>query len=85
MLGFSFRTLVFALLFPFMTIFCLQNTVGGNPLGLVLGIVNGEVYSEAVCANSSLKTFEVKENECVLNKISCRFIKEINDSVAIKV
>lgn len=85
MFGFSFRALVFALIFPFITIFCLQNTVGGNPKGLILGIVSGEIGSDAVCANSSLKTFELNETVCVLNKISCRFINEINDTVAIKV
>lgn len=76
---------MFALVLPFIGIICLHNTIGGNPKGLVLGIVDGEVSSLSECANRSLKTFELDGFECRLKKISCRFIHEINDSIAIKV
>lgn len=58
--------------------------MGGNPKGLLLGIVNGEA-APLDCSNQSLKTFNLDEYECRLNKISCRFVNEIHDSFAIKV
>lgn len=76
---------MFALVLPLFGIICLHNTVGGNPKGLRLGIVNEEVASYKECTNKSLKTFELENYECHLNKISCRFIKDIDDEFAIKV
>lgn len=76
---------MFALVLPFIGIICLHNTMGGNPKGLVLGIVDEEITNLQECSNKSLKTFELEDYECRLNKISCRFINEINDKIAIKV
>lgn len=59
--------------------------MGGFPEGLKLGIVNDEVEFISECSNQSLKTFHIQDYDCYLNKISCRYINEINDSVAIKV
>lgn len=77
--------IVFALVLPLFGIVCLHNTVGGNPKGLRLGIVNEEVSSHQECTNRSLRTFQLEDYECRLNKISCRFIKDIDDEFAIKV
>jgi len=59
--------------------------VGGNPKGLKLGIVNHEVESYKDCFNSSLITTIAKEDSCTLNKVSCRFMNEIDDSFMEKV
>jgi len=58
--------------------------VGGDPKGLKLGIVNYEVESYQDCFNNSLITTIAKEDSCALNKVSCRFITEIDDSVVKK-
>lgn len=76
---------MFALVLPFVGIVCLHNTIGGNPKGLMLGIVDEEITSLKECSNKSLKTFELEDYECYLNKVSCRFIDEINDSIAVTV
>lgn len=70
---------------PIIGILCLHNTIGGNPSSIKLGIVNKEVLSMEECFDPSLKTFQVNDTECHLNKISCRFIRLIDESLAIKV
>jgi hypothetical protein len=68
---------------PILQIVFFYLAIGGNPIGLKLGIVDDEInYYD--CFNSSLITAISRNDTCDLNKISCRFIKEIDDSVAIK-
>lgn len=52
--------------------------------GMVLGIVNNEVELDQ-CFNSSLITVKREDFNCILSKVSCRFIQQINSSVAVKV
>lgn len=52
--------------------------------GLTLGFVNEEVSSMSDCTNHSLITAKVEGFDCALNKVSCRFIFEINDDIAYK-
>lgn len=59
--------------------------IGGNPVGLSLGIVNEELNSYQDCLNNSLITVERHEDSCDYHKLSCRFLHHLNDSVAIKV
>lgn len=59
--------------------------IGGNPIGLKLGIVDDEISSFQECTNSSLITTFVHDDTCDLHKISCRFLNELHDDVAIKV
>ncbi|CRL04755.1 CLUMA_CG017815, isoform A [Clunio marinus] len=70
--------LFFALILPFVAIICLHNTIGGKPTGLQLGIINDEVMRQHDCSNQSFTAVEVEEYECRVNKISCRFIEEID-------
>jgi hypothetical protein len=69
---------------PLVGILCLHYSVGGRIEGLTIGIVNEEVTFRE-CSNQSLKTFDVSIDSCDVRKISCRFMSEINDSVAVKV
>lgn len=78
------RILIFALLVPLVGILCVHYSVGGKIEGLAIGIVNEEVTFRE-CSNESLKAFDVSIDSCDVRKISCRFMSEINDSVAIKV
>jgi ABC-2 family transporter protein len=76
--------MVFLLFFPIFQLVCFYVAVGGNPIGLKIAIVDDEVNSYKDCANTSLITTILHDDTCDLHKISCRFINQINDSVAIK-
>lgn len=69
---------------PLLQIVFFYLAIGGNPIGLKLGVVNDEVMSFEDCFNSSLKTAIAHDDVCDLHKISCRFLSEFNDSLAIK-
>lgn len=77
--------MLFALLIPLIGIIGLHYSIGGDPKGLTLGIVDEEIRSYKDCMNISLQTFVKDNHDCHLHKISCRFIKEIDDDVAVKV
>lgn len=70
---------------PILQIVFFYLAIGGNPIGLKLGVVNDEVMNFKECFNTSLITTFVHDDTCDLHKISCRFLHEINDSIAIKV
>lgn len=59
--------------------------IGGNPIGLKFGVVNDEVTNYEDCFNSSSFTTFVHDDTCDVRKLSCRFLHELNDSIAIKV
>jgi hypothetical protein len=64
---------------------CFKYGVGANPKSISFGIVSDEIESYAVCSNRTLTTFLLDGFDCRVNKISCRFIDEIDESFAIKV
>lgn len=70
--------------FPIFQLVCFYVAIGGNPIGLKIGIVDSEVSSYRECYNKSLITTFAHDDTCDLHKISCRFINHINDSVAEK-
>lgn len=73
----------FMIIVPILQIVFFYLAIGGNPIGLKFGVVDDEVnYND--CFNSSLITTIAHEDTCDLHKISCRFIHEFDDSVAIK-
>jgi len=72
-------------LVPILQIVFFYLAIGGNPIGLKLGIVSGEIDNLQECTNTSLITTFVHDYTCDLHKISCRFLNEIDDSVAEKV
>jgi ABC-2 family transporter protein len=76
--------MVFLLFFPIFQLVCFYVAVGGNPIGLKIAIVDDEISSYKDCSNTSLITTYVHDNTCDLHKISCRFLNQMNDSVAIK-
>ncbi|KAG5674743.1 hypothetical protein PVAND_004694 [Polypedilum vanderplanki] len=76
--------MVFLTCFPIFQLVCFYVAVGGNPIGLKLAIVNDEIQNINDCMNSSLVTTHINNDTCDLNKVSCRFINQINNTVAIK-
>jgi ABC-2 family transporter protein len=69
---------------PLLQIVFFYMAIGGNPIGLKMGVVDDEIMSYEDCFNSSLITTFVHDDTCDLHKVSCRFLHELNDSVAIK-
>lgn len=63
--------------------------IGGNPIGLKLGVINYELSDYTRCSNYLLQNASYLDvnGDCVYNeKTSCRFLHEIrNDEDAIKV
>lgn len=74
----------FLLLTPFLCLISFYLTIGSDPIGLKIGIVNEEVQNASECADPLLKMTTIVDYTCQVNKISCRFINGLNDSVAIK-
>lgn len=60
-------------------------TIGGDPIGLKIGIVNDEVESFADCSDPLLKMTTMDDETCRVNKISCRFINSLDDRTAEKI
>lgn len=82
---FCFSGVTFLTIVPIIQILFFYLAIGGNPIGLKLGIVDHEIISYQDCTNSSLITTFIHDDTCDLHKVSCRFLNEINDDIAIKV
>lgn len=74
-----------ALVLPLICFIIFHNSIGCDPIGLKIGIVNDEInYND--CFNKSLiTTIHVENKSCEFHKVSCRFINQFNDSIAEKV
>ena len=77
--------MVFLTLLPLLQLFLFYHSIGGNPKGLKIGIVDEEITSYNECLNTSLITTFVHDSACDLHKISCRVLNEITDDIATKV
>lgn len=66
-------------LLPIVVIVLFYFSVGGNPIGLKLGVVNKEVQSYQDCFNFS------RDDAPGERKFSCRFLNEIDETLAMKV
>lgn len=60
-------------------------TVGGDPIGLKIGIVSDEIENLSECNDPLLKMTTVDDVTCRVNKISCRFINSLDDKLAEKI
>lgn len=69
---------------PILQIVFFYLAIGGNPIGLKMGVVDDEIMNYEECFNSSLITTFVHDDTCDIQKVSCRFLNELDDSVAIK-
>jgi hypothetical protein len=67
---------------PLIGCFVIFFGIGNRIKGMTLGVVNDETLFLSDCYNSSLKTFEVHNFDCLHFKISCDFIREFDQSVA---
>lgn len=60
-------------------------TIGGDPIGLKIGIVNDEVENLVECNDPLNKMTTIVDDTCRVNKISCRFINSLDDQMAEKI
>jgi len=60
-------------------------SLGVNPVGLHVGIVNLEIFNPKECLNSSLLTVLSNGSDCTLNKVSCRFMANLDDELVTKI
>lgn len=77
--------IIVLLVLPFLQLTLFYYCIGGYPIGLKLAVINDEMMNYQDCFNSSLKFTNIHDYECDFNKISCRFLSHLNDSVATKV
>ena len=70
---------------PLIQIVFFYLAIGGNPIGLKIGVVDSEISSYQDCTNSSLITTFVHDGVCDLHKVSCRFLNSFDDNVAKKI
>lgn len=69
---------------PFVQLSLFYLAIGGKPIGLKLAIVNDEIMDYRDCFNDTLISAVVKDSDCELSKVSCRFLHQLNDSIALK-
>ncbi|KAG5671813.1 hypothetical protein PVAND_001988 [Polypedilum vanderplanki] len=75
---------MFLCVFPLIVLMSIA-TFGRDPQGLKIGIVDDEVDNLEQCYNSSLITTFLNETTCYIKDISCRFVNQLKDDVAIKI
>ncbi|KAL7037052.1 hypothetical protein ACKWTF_009053 [Chironomus riparius] len=78
--------ITFTILLPVVQVICFVFGMGGNPMGLRLGIVNYEVTDQTICSKYLYSTnYELNSTSCSFQRLSCYFLNEIQDESAIKV
>ncbi|XP_034097636.2 ABC transporter G family member 23 [Drosophila nasuta] len=76
--------IIFMLLFPIIQLTCFYLAIGKTPRNLGLGVYSGEVDSYAECFDDNLRTLYQANDTCHFNKLSCRYIRELGDDIAIR-
>ncbi|XP_017854545.2 ABC transporter G family member 20 [Drosophila busckii] len=78
--------IIFMLLFPIIQLSCFYLAIGKTPKNLELGIYSGEIGNYSECFDPSLRTTEYyfDNDTCIFNKLSCRYIQELGDDIAIR-
>lgn len=70
---------------PVIQLFLFYYTIGGNPKGLKIGIVDHEIIDYSECNKDTLISTFSYDFTCDLYLISCRFLNELTDDIATKV
>jgi hypothetical protein len=82
---FSFRFVAIVCILPIISCFAMHLKIGRTMEGLTLGIVNNEISSIEDCSVISLPPPDTSELFCFIDKISCRFVNEIDENLLKKV
>lgn len=69
---------------PLLSLLSFYLVIGSDPIGLKIGIVNNEIKNFSECLDPLLKMTTIDGYTCYVNKISCRFLTSLNDSIAKK-
>ena len=70
---------------PLISIIGLHYSIGGNPHGLQLGIVDEEIESFDECFVPSMTRIQIRNYQCKAQKVSCHFLRGIEDDFVLKV
>jgi ABC-type multidrug transport system permease subunit len=81
---FNFSSFGFLLIIPFICLVSFYLIIGTDPKLLKLAIVNHEISNFSECSDPVLQTTTIRDYNCYVNKVSCRFLNRLNDSIATK-
>lgn len=70
---------------PVIQLYVFRFTIGGNPQGLKIGIVDDEILNHQECHVPGLINAYSEDYSCEVNLISCRFLEKLTDDVGEKV
>lgn len=70
---------------PFVELYLFRFSIGGNPVGLKIGIVDDEILNHQECHVPGLINAYAEDHSCEVNLISCRFLEKLTDDVGEKV
>ncbi|XP_070493805.1 uncharacterized protein [Chironomus tepperi] len=78
--------IILTLLVPVLQVFIYALSIGKNPIGLHIGIVNNEIMDINFCSEY-LKSvnYQFNSSSCSFEYLSCHFLNEITDDTVIKV
>ncbi|XP_015604185.1 ABC transporter G family member 23 [Cephus cinctus] len=76
--------ILFALIFPMIQVCVFFYSIGGDPRGLQIGVVNEEAGNCDFGNNVGQVVYMPNNFTCDFIDLSCRFIREFNDSIAEK-
>lgn len=80
-----FSAVLFLTFLPLLLLYLFYHTLGGNPKGTKIGIVDDEIMNFHECKSSQFSNVILEDNVCQLNLISCRFLNEITDDIGEKI
>lgn len=72
------------LLFPIIQLSCFYLAIGKTPKNLELGVFSGEVENYSECFDDNLRMINNINDTCQFHKLSCRYIRELGDDIAIR-
>ncbi|CAG9805436.1 unnamed protein product [Chironomus riparius] len=76
----------FTILFPLIKGILFIYTMGKNPKGLSIGVVNNEISDINYCSEYLKSTnYEFNNSSCNFENLSCYFLNEIRDDTAVKI
>lgn len=77
--------IMFALVFPLVQSFAFFYSIGGDPKGFSLAVINDEAGNCNFGMNHGSVSYDPKEKSCKYVDMSCRFLHDLGDSLIGKV
>ncbi|KAL7040388.1 hypothetical protein ACKWTF_000371 [Chironomus riparius] len=77
--------IVYLMFLPILQLYLIRYSIGRNPEGLKIGIVDDEILNHQECQVPGLVNAYAEGYTCEVNLISCRFLEKLTDDVGEKV